>query len=148
MNQVTLHKTIGRFVFLVSLLVFLLGPSQVLGAEGITGDWEITMDFNGWQAFAKLSVSKNADGTLAGKWGTSDLSDIKFKDQKLTRDRVAIISHMMMEALGNELDGVSVALLDVRNSKLHVFDSPGPALAPLLEGEALAFCRMYQGPRA
>lgn len=84
MNQMTPHKTIGKFAFLVWLLVFLVGPSQVRGAEGITGDWEIRMDFNGWQTFAKLSISKKADGTLAGKWGTSELSDVNFEDQKLT----------------------------------------------------------------
>jgi hypothetical protein len=39
--------------------------------------------------------------------------------------------------------GMKVALLDVRNSRLHVFGSIDPALAPLLEGEALSFCRMY-----
>lgn len=84
MNQATFHKTIGKFVFLASFLVLLAVPSQVLGAEGITGDWEITMDFDGWQAFAKLSISKKADGTLAGKWGESELSDIKFDAPKLT----------------------------------------------------------------
>ncbi|MGD8501492.1 MAG: hypothetical protein PVJ86_12640 [Phycisphaerales bacterium] len=84
MNQTTLHKAIGIPVLVVWLLVSVVGPSQVLGAEGITGDWEITMDFNGWQAFAKLSISKAPDGTLAGKWGTSELSDVKFEDQKLT----------------------------------------------------------------
>ncbi|MHC4496055.1 MAG: hypothetical protein ACYSYM_09560 [Planctomycetota bacterium] len=84
MNKMTLHRTVGRFVFLVCILIFPAGPSQARAAEGITGNWEITMDFNGWQTFARLSVSKNPDGTLAGKWGTSELSDVKFEGDKLT----------------------------------------------------------------
>jgi hypothetical protein len=84
MNKVTLHRTIGKSVFLIWLLLLLAGPLPARGAEGITGNWEITMDFNGWQTFARLSVSRNADGTLAGKWGTSELSDVKLEGQKLT----------------------------------------------------------------
>lgn len=38
-----------------------------------------------------------------------------------------------------------VALLDVRNSQLHAFDTANAALLPLLEGEALSFFRMYEG---
>ncbi len=62
MSHISLVKTIGKSVFLVFLLVLLAGVSQVLGAEGITGDWEVTMDFNGRQIFARLSISKRADG--------------------------------------------------------------------------------------
>jgi hypothetical protein len=42
-------------------------------------------------------------------------------------------------------DGVRFASLDVRHSRLHAFDAADLALVPLLEGEALAFCRMYEG---
>ena len=76
--------------------------------------------------------------------GDDHLIKLYFKDQKLTKDRVAVISHMMNEALGDSAEGQDVALLDVRSSRLHVFDAPDPALKPLLEGEALAFCRMYE----
>lgn len=31
------------------------------------------------------------------------------------------------------------------NAKLHAFDSAEAALLPLLEGEALSLCRMYEG---
>ena len=70
MNQVTFHKTLGKSLFLVLILALAAGTVPVLAAEDITGDWEITMDFNGRQSFATLSISKNADGTLAGKWGS------------------------------------------------------------------------------
>jgi len=58
--------------------------SKAEGTEDITGEWEITMEFNGRQTFAALSISKKPDGTLAGKWGTSELSDVKFDGLKLT----------------------------------------------------------------
>lgn len=77
--------------------------------------------------------------------GDDHLVKLYFKDLKLTKDRIAIISHMMMSTVGASADGLRVALLDVRNSKIHVFDALDPSLAPLLEGEALSFYRIYQG---
>ncbi len=88
MSHISLLQTIGKSVFLVFLLVLLAGVSQVLGAEGITGDWEVTTDFNSRQIFARLSISKRADGTLVGSWGESELSDIKFEDHTITFVRV------------------------------------------------------------
>ena len=77
--------------------------------------------------------------------GDDHLIKLYFKDQKLTKERVAVISQMMLDALGDNAEGQNAALLDVRHSRLHVFDAPDPALKPLLEGEALGFCRMYEG---
>ncbi len=88
MSHISLVKTIGKSVFVVLLLVLLAGESQVLGAQGVLGDWEITMDSNGRQSFARLSISKKADGTMVGKWGESELTDIKFEKQRLTFVRV------------------------------------------------------------
>jgi len=59
-------------------------PSKV---ENITGVWEITMDFEGRKSYAMLSIIKKEDGTLAGKWGRDDVSDVKFQDGKLTFSR-------------------------------------------------------------
>jgi hypothetical protein len=79
-----LHKTICRTFVLVCLML-LAQASLVLAAEDITGQWEMTMDFGGRPSFAMLTISKNADGTLAGKWGSRDtLSNVKFQDGKLT----------------------------------------------------------------
>ena len=77
------HKTIGKTLILVCL-VLLVQTSLALAAEDITGEWEMTMDFGGRPSYAMLTISKNADGTLAGKWGSDDLSDVKFQDGKLT----------------------------------------------------------------
>jgi len=75
--------------------------------------------------------------------GERYLVKLYFKDDPLTAQRIAIISHMMLDVLGPHAAGAKVALLDVRNSKLHSFDAVEPMIVPLLEGEALSFCQMY-----
>jgi hypothetical protein len=62
----------------------LLLQTSLVAAQEITGQWEITMEFGGRPSYATLTISKNADGTLAGKWGSNDLSNVKFQDGKLT----------------------------------------------------------------
>lgn len=84
MNQLTPHNSMAKRMLWVSMLVLVIGASQVFAAEDITGEWEITMDFGGRPSFATLSISKNADGSLAGKWGSSELSEVKLDGQKLT----------------------------------------------------------------
>jgi hypothetical protein len=80
------HKTSSKTIILICL-VLLAQTSLVRAADEITGAWEITMEFGGRQSFGALSISKNADGTLAGKWGSSELSNVKFKDGQLTFTR-------------------------------------------------------------
>jgi len=84
MRQETGHSSSRRHLVSAVLAALLLGGPQAFAAEDIGGDWEITMDFNGRQTFATLSIAKKADGTLTGKWGSSDLKDLKFDGQKLT----------------------------------------------------------------
>lgn len=57
------------------------GVSQV---QDITGEWEMTMEFDGNKTFATLIITKKPDGTLAGKWSSSELTDVKFDGSKLT----------------------------------------------------------------
>ena len=88
MKQVPCNKGMGKYLVVAFILALAAGTSQMLAAEEITGDWEITMDFGGRESFAALSIAKKADGTLTGKWGSSELSDVKFEGQKLTFVRV------------------------------------------------------------
>jgi hypothetical protein len=79
-----LHKKISRTVVPVCL-VLLVQTSFALAAEDITGRWEMMMNIGGRDSYAILTISKNTDGSLAGKWGSRDnLSDVKFQDGKLT----------------------------------------------------------------
>ena len=83
MRQETGHRSTRGHLVSAVLAALVLGGPQAFAAEDMTGAWEITMDFNGRQTFATLSIAKKADGTLTGKWGSSDLSNVKFDGQKL-----------------------------------------------------------------
>jgi hypothetical protein len=83
MNHALIYKA-GRNTIVIAGLLLLVQTSLVWAAEDIVGEWEMKMDFGGRDSFATLSVTKNDDGTLLGKWGSRDLSDIKFDGEKLT----------------------------------------------------------------
>ncbi len=82
MNHARIHKTCARAAALVCLL--LLVQTSLVSAQDITGEWEMTVEFGGRPSYATLTISKNADGSLAGKWGSNDLSNVKFQDGKLS----------------------------------------------------------------
>jgi len=85
MKQGLCRRSRGRYLIGAVLITLAIGiPQAFAAAEEITGDWELTMDFNGMQTFATLSITKKPDDTLTGKWGSSDLSNVKFDGQKLT----------------------------------------------------------------
>ena len=74
------------------LLLFLAISSQAIAGQqkrrGITGDWEITMDFNGQKVTSILSFSQDKEGKLSGKWiafwGVVELRDINYEENKLS----------------------------------------------------------------
>jgi len=87
MSHATHRTSATRRLVLILGFVLAIGLPQVCAAEDITGDWDMTMEFGGRPSFALLSVAKQADGTLAAKWGRDDLSNVKFDGQKLTFTR-------------------------------------------------------------
>ena len=111
-----------------------LGRKQLAWFEPPRAEW----------TFSDLGVRVNPELGLTMD-GEDYLVKLYFKDEKLTKNRLAIINNLMLNGLGDLAEGCRIGILDVRHSKLHVFDSADPALEPLLEGEALAFCRMYEG---
>ncbi len=106
MNQQLNHKRIGKFIILTCLLL-LFQTSYVLAAEDITGQWEMKMDFGGRESFATMTISKKADGSLTGKWGSGDLTDVKFADGKLTFARIITYgdSEFILEYAGTLREG-------------------------------------------
>jgi hypothetical protein len=67
-----------------------------LGGEAkgdITGEWQMNVTVPAREIVEKLIISKNADGTLAGKWeakiGENTISDVKFEAGKLTFTRTS-----------------------------------------------------------
>jgi hypothetical protein len=61
------------------------------GADAIVGKWRMSVMMPEHEIVEKLTITKNADGTLAGKWegrrGESTISDVKFEAGKLTFTR-------------------------------------------------------------
>ncbi|MFH1369707.1 MAG: hypothetical protein ABII09_00225 [Planctomycetota bacterium] len=61
------------------------------GAEAIVGEWEMNVTIPAREIVDKLTITKNEDGTLAGKWegqrGESTISNMKFEAGKLTFTR-------------------------------------------------------------
>ncbi|MCJ7777190.1 MAG: hypothetical protein MUP16_02600 [Sedimentisphaerales bacterium] len=105
MNQALVNRTIGKSIIFICVVLLLqtsflwaastAGPATSKAApeakatppskpEDITGEWEMKMDFGGRESFATLSITKKADGTLTGKWGSDELSNVKFEGDKLT----------------------------------------------------------------
>ena len=68
----------------ISGLILLAVPLQLSAQSDVTGEWEIKMDRNGRESFATVMITKKADGALTGKWGSTELSDVKLDGQKLT----------------------------------------------------------------
>jgi hypothetical protein len=60
-------------------------------ADAIAGEWQMNVTVPAREIIEKLTITKNADGTLAGKWeaqrGENTVSDIKFEAGKLTFTR-------------------------------------------------------------
>jgi len=106
MNQMLVQKRIGKSI-IVTCILLLLQTSFALAAEDITGEWEMTMEFGGRESFATMTISKKADGTLTGKWGSSELTDVKFADGKLTFARIITFGdqEFTMEYEGTLKDG-------------------------------------------
>jgi hypothetical protein len=65
-------------------LFIVVQTSFLFGADEITGLWEIKMDFGGRFGYANLSVSKTSDDKYSAKWGSDELTEVKFQDGKLT----------------------------------------------------------------
>jgi len=81
MSHSQIHKAWAGTAVVVCLL---LAQTSLAAAQDITGNWEMVMQFGTRASYSTLSVSKNADGTIAAKWGSSELSNVKFEGNKLT----------------------------------------------------------------
>lgn len=61
------------------------------GADAIVGQWQMSIKTPARDVVDKLIITKNEDGTLAGKWigqrGENTITDLKFEGGKLTFTR-------------------------------------------------------------
>ena len=90
--------------------------------------------FAEWNAGNRFTVGINPElGLDIG--GEPHVIKLHFKDEKLTKNRVEIITHLMMQELGSDVGaGTRFSVLDVRNKKLHTIDPPS-FWGPLLRAE-------------
>lgn len=73
-------------------------------------------------------------GLLVGE--TPHVIKLYLKDDKLSKPRVSVISHLMTTALASKVDnGTVLSVLDVRNSRLHQAGRSSPLLNATLEAE-------------
>ncbi len=87
MNHVKNRTGMGKRLAIVSVLALALALPRVLAAEEITGEWEMTMELGGRQRLVTLTIAKGPDGTLSGKWGSSELSNVRFDGTRLSFTR-------------------------------------------------------------
>ena len=63
------------------------------GADAIVGEWQMNVNMPARENVEKLTITKNADGTLAGKWegqrGEGTITNMKFEGGKLTFKRTS-----------------------------------------------------------
>ena len=86
MKMLTSHKTVW-FLALIVLLTPLAQLQAGRAKRGITGNWQVNVDYNGQPIASILSISQDKEGKLAGKWigfwGVSELTDIKREGKEL-----------------------------------------------------------------
>jgi hypothetical protein len=68
------------------------------GIDAVCGEWQMTVTIPAREIVEKLTITRNADGTLSGKWqaqrGENTISDIKFEAGKLTFTRTSKMGPM------------------------------------------------------
>jgi len=92
MKMLTSHKT----VWFLALLVLLTPLAQLQAGQakrGITGDWQVKVDFDGRQSESILSFTRDEEGNRIGRWvsfwGLSELKDVKYENGQLSFVRVS-----------------------------------------------------------
>ncbi|HSN97569.1 MAG TPA: hypothetical protein VLS89_04690 [Candidatus Nanopelagicales bacterium] len=75
--------------------------------------------------------------------GKPHLVKVYFRGEPLSGKRTTVVLNLLAGGLAETNPGKVLALLDVRNAKLHTFKAPNPRLGVLLRGEAAAFSTIY-----
>ncbi len=88
---------------------------RVLGPKAVIGTWDMKLKMQDREFEAVLVITKNADGSLAGKWesnyGQNTISDMKFENGKLTFKRKTKMNERQWKSTfdgtvtGNQLKG-------------------------------------------
>jgi len=93
--------------------------------------------------FGDLVVSVNPELGLDIE-GEKIAVKLYFKADPLTKARTATVHHMMQSVIKSATGVSTMAMLDVRNSKLIKAGEFDASLTPLLQGEAASFAEIYK----
>lgn len=94
-----------------------------------------------WQP-SRLSVSVNPElGLTIG--GEDYVIKLYFKDEKLSKQRVDLVTFLLRKQLSTARPAARFAVLDVANAKLYSNQPAGVDLMPLLMGEAASFVAIW-----
>jgi hypothetical protein len=66
------------------------------------------------------------------------------KGEKMNRQRVAIINHLLDQALRPRVGPAILGVLNVRKARLYAWAPASPGMTSLLEGEAATFAQIYR----
>ncbi|MDH7598976.1 MAG: hypothetical protein QHH07_04985 [Sedimentisphaerales bacterium] len=77
----TVLREIGFVIAVLSFAVPSLVTAQV---QDVTGQWELTVDFQGMPMKSTLLIYKDRDGALKARWGAAELSQVKLEGQRLS----------------------------------------------------------------
>jgi hypothetical protein len=84
MTRRSIPRSLCRGLLLAVFSALLALPARLAAQGEITGEWEVKLNRGGRESFATLSISRRADGGYTGRWGTNELSELKFDGRKLT----------------------------------------------------------------
>ncbi len=135
------NQTFNKAALYFSLMLIVVLAAQVLAqpsssrgtrGRGIYGDWQVKVQFGERQMESILSFSRDSDGNTTGQWisffGTNDLKDVKFEENKLSFVQVVRFgdNEFTQNFAGTIEDGKITGVLtsDRGESKLEGMRSP------------------------
>ncbi len=131
------QKTGISLSFLCALFVITASASAATAQKTI-GEWDIKMKFNDREVTSNLTITQGEDGSFAGKWksqwGESKLTDVVFKDDKLSFTRTSKYGDREWKSTfegtvaGNDLKGKI-------KSEWGEFDANGTLVTPSVFGK-------------
>ena len=126
-------KKINRYTAAVDGYLKFLGRKDVRWFAPPKGIWKPS----------RLGVNINPElGLNIG--GSEFIIKLYFKGEKLTKQRIDLVTYLLRNRLQAARDEACFAVLDVANGKLHTHQENGVDLMPLLMGEAASFVAIWE----
>jgi hypothetical protein len=133
-----LHKNeLSKIVGTIDFKKASIYSAMITGYKKFLGKKEITWFTPPRKKWKPSSLEIPINPELGLEWDeTKYVIKLYLKADAPTKDRSSSILALMNHTL--KIKGVEYALLDVRNSKLHIFENSMASLIPLVEAEAVS----------